>query len=284
MKKLFLNTLALLLTISMYAQINTPAPSPSASIEQAVGLTEIAIDYSRPSMKGRTIFAEDGLVPFGEMWRTGANAATKISIGQDAKIGGVEVEAGSYAVLTKPMADEWTFMMFPYEGGSWGSYREKTPAATFSVATKGTAMPVETFTIGVNNLTSNGATIDFMWENTMVSVPVEVEVHEMVMADIKRVMAGPSSNDYYRAASYMHDAGGDLSVALEYIQKANDTDSPRYWMVRREALILADLDRGQEAIAAAKRSMSLAQEAGNMDYVRMNEKSIAEWGGAAKND
>ncbi|MEL7421750.1 MAG: DUF2911 domain-containing protein [Bacteroidota bacterium] len=279
MKKLFLNTFALLLTISMYAQINTPAPSPSASIEQAVGLTEIAIDYSRPSMKGRTIFAEDGLVPFGSMWRTGANAATKITIGQDAKVGGVEVEGGSYAVLTKPMASEWTFMMFPYEGGSWGSYREKTPAATFTVATKSTAMAVETFTIGVNNLSSNGATIDFMWENTMVSVPVEVEVHEQVMADIQRTMAGPSANDYYRAASYIHDADGDMDMALEYIQKANDTDTPRFWMVRREALILADMDRTQEAIAAAKRSLGLAQEAGNEDYVRMNEKSIAEWGG-----
>ncbi|MEL6655835.1 MAG: DUF2911 domain-containing protein [Bacteroidota bacterium] len=279
MKKLFLNTFALLLTISMYAQINTPAPSPSASIEQAVGLTEIAIDYSRPSMKGRTIFAEDGLVPLGSMWRTGANAATKITIGQDAKVGGVEVEGGSYAVLTQPMASEWTFMMFPYEGSNWGSYREKTPAATFTVATKSTAMAVETFTIGVNNLSSNGATIDFMWENTMVSVPVEVEVHEQVMADIQRTMAGPSANDYYRAASYIHDADGDMDMALEYIQKANDTDTPRFWMVRREALILADMDRTQEAIAAAKRSLGLAQEAGNEDYVRMNEKSIAEWGG-----
>ncbi|MEL7249370.1 MAG: DUF2911 domain-containing protein [Bacteroidota bacterium] len=279
MKKLFLNTFALLLTISMYAQINTPAPSPSASIEQAVGLTEITIDYSRPSMKGRTIFAEDGLVPFGSMWRTGANAATKITIDQDAKVGGVEVEGGSYAVLTKPMASEWTFMMFPYEGSSWGSYREKTPAATFTVATKSTAMAVESFTIGVNNLSSNGATIDFMWENTMVSVPVEVEVHEQVMADIQRTMAGPSANDYFRAASYIHDADGDMDMALEYIQKANDTDTPRFWMVRREALILADLDRTQEAIAAAKRSLGLAQEAGNEDYVRMNEKSIAEWGG-----
>lgn len=278
MKKLLFNTLALLLTISTYAQIDTPAPSPGASIEQAVGLTEIAVDYSRPSMKGRTIFAADGLVPFGKVWRTGANSATKITIGQDAKMGGAEVAAGSYAVLTKPTAKEWTFMLYPYESGSWGSYVEKEPAATFSVATKKTGMTVESFTIGVNNLTSNSATVDFMWENTMVSVPVEVEVHEQVMSAIKRTMAGPSSNDYFRAASYMHDSGTDLATALEYIQKANDTEEPRFWMVRREALILADLDRKQEAIAAAKRSLALAKEAGNDDYVRMNEKSIAEWG------
>ena len=277
MKKLLFNVLALLLTFSMYAQISTPAPSPSATVNQAVGLTEITVEYSRPSMKGRTIFAEDGLVPFGSMWRTGANSATKITIGQDATIGGVEVAAGSYAVLTKPMAKEWTFMLYNYEGSSWGSYREKEAAATFSAATKSTGMPVESFTIAVNNLTDNSATLDFAWENTMVSVPVEVPVHEQVMAAIKRTMAGTSANDYFRAASYMHDSGTDVETALSYIQKANDTDEPRFWMVRREALILADLGRKQEAIAAAKRSMALAKEAGNEDYVRMNEKSLAEW-------
>ncbi len=277
MKKLLFNVLALLLTFSMYAQINTPAPSPSATVNQAVGLTEITVEYSRPSMKGRTIFAEDGLVPFGQMWRTGANSATKITIGQDAKIGGVEVAAGSYAVLTKPMASEWTFMLYNYEGGSWGSYREKEPTATFSAASKKIGMDVESFTIGVNNLSSTGASIDFMWENTMVSVPVEVSVHEQVMADIKRTMSGPSMNDYYRAASYMHESGSDVETALVYIQKATGGDDARYWMVRRESLILADLGRKQEAIAAAKRSLALAKEAGNEDYVRMNEKSIAEW-------
>lgn len=282
MKKLLFNTLALLLTISTYAQISTPAASPSATTTQEVGLTELTVEYSRPSMKGRTIFAKDGLVPFGSVWRTGANAATKITVGQNATIGGVEVEGGSYAVLTKPMANEWTFMLYPYEGRSWGSYREKTPAATFSVATKSTAAAVETFTIGVNNLSSNGASLDFMWENTMVSVPVEVEVHEQVMSNIQRVMAGPSTNDYFQAASYLHESGDDLKMALEYVQKATNIDEPRFWMVRREALILADLGRTQEAIAAARRSMELAKAADNEDYVRMNEKSIAEWGGDSK--
>lgn len=277
MKKLLLNVLALLLVFSTYAQINTPAPSPGATVNQAVGLTEVTIEYSRPGMKGRTIFAEDGLVPFGKIWRTGANSATKITIGQDAKIGGAEVAAGSYAVLTKPTAKEWTFMLYNYEGGNWGSYRDKEAAATFSAATKSIGMDVESFTIAVNNLSDSGATIDFMWENTMVSVPLEVGVHEQVMAAIKRTMAGPSTNDYFRAASYLHDSGTDVETALEYITKANDTEEPRFWMVRREALILADLGRKQEAIAAAQRSMALAKEAGNEDYVRMNEKSIAEW-------
>lgn len=277
MKKLLLPLLALLLSVSTYAQISTPAASPSAHLTQALGLTEIMVDYSRPSMKGRTIFAADGLVPFGKIWRTGANSATKITFAQDATVGGVKVDKGSYAVLTKPTAEEWEFMMFPYESSSWGSYTEKEPAATFKVATKKTAAPVESFTIGVNNLTSNSATLDFMWENTMVSVPVMVEVDELVMAQIKRAMAGPSANDYYSAASYLHDNDKEHKTALMYIQKATAGEEPAFWMVRREALILADMGRKEEAIAAAKRSMELARAAGNDDYVRMNEKSIAEW-------
>ncbi len=277
MKKLLLSVFALVLTVSSFAQISTPAASPGAQITQAVGLTKIMVDYSRPAMKGRTIFAADGLVPFGKIWRTGANSATKITLGQDAKVGGVAVKAGDYAVLTIPTAKEWTFMMYTYEGSSWNSYTEKEPAAKFMAATAKTATSAESFTIGVNNVMSNSATIDFMWENTMVSVPVEVDVHELVMTAIKRTMAGPSTNDYYAAASYLHDNGTDNALALEYIQKATAGDKPGFWMVRRESLILADLDRTQEAIAAAKRSLALAKEAGNDDYVRMNEKSIAEW-------
>lgn len=277
MKKLLLNTLLLCLALSGFAQISTPAASPSAQITQEVGLTEISLDYSRPSMKGRTIFAEDGLVPFGETWRTGANSATKLTIGQDATIAKTEVAAGSYAILTVPTADTWTFMLYNYESSSWGSYRDQEPAYTFMSKVAKTAAPVESFTIMVNNLTSDGATLDFMWENTMVSVPVEVGVHDQVMANIKSVMAGPSMNDYFRAASYLHDSGTDNALALEYIQKATNTDEPRFWMVRREALILADLGRTQEAIKAAQRSLELAKAAGNNDYVRMNEASIAEW-------
>ncbi|MEL7221226.1 MAG: DUF2911 domain-containing protein [Bacteroidota bacterium] len=277
MKKLLFSTLALLLTMTSFAQIKTPAASPSASFTQAVGLQDVMVEYSRPSMKGRTIFAADGLVPFGKVWRTGANAATKITFGDKIMLGGETVEAGSYAVLTMPDANEWTFMLFPYESGSWSSYKEADPAYTFKAATKKTDASVETFTIGIGHMTNNSAHLTFSWENTMVAIPMKMDIHSQVMSDIKQVMAGPSTNDYYRAASYLHDSDTDLKTALEYIQKANDTDEQRYWMVRREALILADLDRKPEAIKAATRSMELAKAAENMDYVRMNEASIAEW-------
>lgn len=267
--------LALLFTTGLTAQISTPSASPGAKLETTVGLTDVHVEYSRPQMKGRTIFAADGLVPFGEVWRTGANQATKITFGDDVMVGGNEVPAGSYAVLSKPMADMWEVMFFPYESGSWNSYTEKTPAVTVKAKSMKTGMKCEAFTIDVQNYTMDGADIVMMWANTMVAVPVKTKVKEAVMAEIDRVMAGPSMNDYYNAASFVND-NGDKKVALEYINKAVEMggDSPRFWMVRRQGLILADLGMKKEAMAAFTKSMELAKAAGNMDYVRMNEKSL----------
>lgn len=260
------------------AQIRTPSASPGAKMETTVGLTDVALEYSRPSMKGRKIFAESGLVPFGEIWRTGANQATKVSFGDAVMIDGNKVDAGSYAVLTKPTASEWTIMFFPYEGGSWNSYVEKDPAVTVMAKPMKLNHSVETFSMGIDNVEMNAAHLTMAWEDTKVAVPFTVEVQDKVMANIERVMAGPSANDYYQAATFIHDAGVDNKKALEYIQKANTMmENPRYWMVRREAVILADLGMKTEAVDKAKKSMMLAKEAGNMDYVRMNEKSIKEW-------
>lgn len=277
MKKLLLPILALLLSLSTFAQIRVPAASPSTEIEQSIGLMEAHIHYSRPSMKGRTIFAADGLVPYGKMWRTGANSATKLVLSADCMLGGSEVKAGEYAVLTIPTASEWDVMLYTYESGSWGSYREKDPAYSFKATSTKAPATVETFTIGFNNLTGTSATLDIAWENTMVSIPVSQEIHDQVMGDIKRTLAGPSAGDYNAAAGYLLEQGEDLETALTYSEKATAGDSPRFWMVRRKALILAELGRKADAIEAAKHSMELAKEAGNEDYVALNMKSIAEW-------
>lgn len=272
--------LALLFTTSLEAQIRTPAASPGAKIETTVGMTDVMVEYSRPGVKGRKIFAADGLVPLGQVWRTGANQATKITFGDKVMVAGKELAAGSYAILTKPMADEWEVMLYPYEGGSWGSYVEKTPAATLTAKTQSIPGKVENFTIMFDEYTMNSANMYMMWDGTMVALPIETKVKEAVMANIKRVMAGPGMNDYYQAASFLADNGtmDDKKMALDYINKAVEMggDSPRYWMVRRQGLILADLGMKEKAMASFKRSMELAKAAGNMDYVRLNEKSMKE--------
>ncbi len=278
MKKLFLSLFVFTcLAGQVFGQIQTPQPSPTSQIKQTIGLTDVSIVYSRPSMKGRTIFSADGLVPHNDVWRFGANQATKISFSDDVKVGGKVVKGGDYAVLAKPSAKSWEVMFFPYEGGNWGSYVEKTPAATAKADVQALPFSVESFTLMLGDLTSTSANLYAMWDQTSVSIPIEAEVDKKVMASIDKIMAGPSANDYYAAASYYHDAGKDLNKALEMIQKATKVEKPAFWQVRREALILADLGKKDAAIEAATKSKELAEKAGNKDYVRMNEKSIKEW-------
>lgn len=267
--------LALLFTTGLSAQIQTPSASPMAKTETMVGLTDVHVEYSRPGVKGRKIFAADGLVPFGKIWRTGANQATKVTFGGDVMVGDAKLAGGSYAVLTKPMANKWEVMLFPYEGGSWGMYPDKTPAATLTVETMNVPGKVENFTIMFDEYTMNSANMYMMWDQTMVALPIKTAVKDQVMANIDRVMAGPSMNDYYQAASFLAD-NGDKKKAMEYINKAVEMggDNPRYWMVRRQGLIMADLGMKKEAMAAFNRSMALAKEAGNEDYVRLNQNSL----------
>lgn len=274
-------SLSLLFVVSLaattFAQIKTPAPSPGAKVWQTVGLTEIEIEYSRPGIKGRTIFAKDGLVPFDKIWRTGANAATKITFSDDVTVDGKALKKGSYAILTKPGASNWAIHFYPYASGNWNTYVEETPALAINAKSSNMPQKMESFTMGFSNLTTNSAHLMILWENTMVAVPIGVEVDKTVMANIEKVLAGPSTNDYYAAGSYLHDSGKDLNKALMYVQKATQVDEPKFWQLRRESLILADLGKKKEAIAAAKKSLALAKEAKNDDYVSLNEKSIAEW-------
>lgn len=279
MKKSFLAIALALFFIgtTVQAQIQTPAASPGSTVSQRVGLTDVKVEYSRPAMKGRTIFAKEGLVSFGNIWRTGANNATKIDFSNDVTVGGKSLKKGSYAILTKPDAASWEVNFYAYTDGNWMGYVEKTPEASVKVVPQMTSPAVESFSIGFDNITSTGASLQLSWDKTLVSVQIETEVDKAVMANISSVMAGPSSGDYYAAASYYHDNGKDLKKALEWIKKANEGSDKRFWQVRREALILADLGMKKEAIAAAKLSMELAKAAGNEEYVKMNEKSIASW-------
>ncbi len=264
-------------TTTTNAQIRTPAPSPGAKLTQTIGLTEVTVEYSRPSLKGRTAFGDTGVVPYGSTWRTGANSATKITFSDDVKVGGQSLAKGSYAILSLPGETDWVVMFHVYDKTDWSSYDGKAPAAKVAVKAQKTGHSVETLTFDINNLRSTGGSLDFYWGSTMLSLPIEVEVDKTVMADIERVMAGPSANDYAAAAGYYHDSGKDLKKALEYIRKANTGDEPRFWQVRREALILGDLGMYAEAVAAAEKSSMLAEKAGNAEYVKMNQASIAEW-------
>ena len=276
------NTILTILTFCLFigitnAQIVTPAASPTQEIEQSIGLTDVTLVYSRPGKKGRTIFGADGIVEYGKLWRTGANAATKITFSTDVTVNGTSLKGGDYAISICARCKILEVNFYPYESSSWGSYTEKTPSASVEAVPSMNSREIETFQINFTDFSDEGATMELAWGKTIVPVSIGVETDKTVMESIDNVMAGPTNNDYYNAASYFHSSGKDLNQALEWIQRVTSVDSPKFWQVRKEALILGDLGRYKEAIVAAKKSKDLAATAGNDEYVKMNDKSIAEW-------
>lgn len=278
MKNLFAVLLMIAFTaFSVEAQIKTPAASPSATVMQTVGLTDVTIEYSRPSAKGRTIFGADALVPNGKIWRTGANAVTKVTFSNDVMIEGKELKAGKYGVLTMPNPSNWAVHFYAFESNSFGSYVEKTPDLAVSVNPGSSKDHTETFTISVDDLKSDGATLNIRWANTVVPVKISTHADKTVMANIEKVMAGPSKGDYYNAASYYFSAGKDLKQALEWVNKATDGPDKKFWQIKRKSEILGALGMKKEAIEAAKLSLELATKAGNQDYIKMNNDNIKKW-------
>lgn len=259
------------------AQLIVPAASPSATVRQAVGLTDVEVTYSRPSTKGRKIFGNAGLVPYDEMWRTGANDATKLTVSDEVVVIGTKLPKGSYAILTKPSSNDWTVYIYPFEKKSWSSYLDSKPILVLFPIVEQSQERVESFRISFEELKIDRMQMVLAWENTKLTFPIRVEDHDQVMANINQAMEGPSEFDYFFAATYLHESGKNIDKALEYIQKATKSEKPRFFFFRREALILADMNRKKDAILAARRSSELALSAGNQDFLRLNELSIKEW-------
>lgn len=279
MKKIVLVLLAVVATYSVQAQIETPAPSPAAKVWQTVGLTDVTLDYSRPSMRGRTVFGD--LVPYDMLWRTGANARTTITFSDDVVVDGQTLKAGSYAVFTKPGATSWEVFFYTdtQGGGTPSEWDESKVAAKTMVGVYKMEMPVETFTMTFDDLTSNSAVLGMIWENTYVGVKFEVPTDAMVMKDIEKVMAGPNAGDYYAAAVYFYSEGKDIAKAKAWMDKAMAmTPKPAFWQLRQQSLIYAKAGDKKGAIEAAKKSLAGAEAAGNADYVKMNKDSLKEWG------
>jgi hypothetical protein len=277
LKNLFILFMVAGVTSAINAQIKTPQPSPAAKLEQVVGLTDVTVEYSRPAMRGRTIFG--GLVPFGEIWRTGANANTKITFSDDVTIDGKDLKKGTYAIYTIPNKTSWE-VIFYSDAANWGNpakWDESKVALKTTAEVTPLPMNIESFTMTFDDVNSDSAVLGMLWENTYVGVKFEVPTDKTTMKNIETAMAGPTKNDYFQAATYYHTAGKDLKQALAWIKKAVEGDDPAYWILRRMSLIQADMGDKAGAIATAKRSLAAAEKAGNADYVKMNKESIAEW-------
>jgi len=277
MKKIFVLLAVALFTYSVNAQVKVPQPSPAAKVEQVIGLTDVSVEYSRPSMKGRTIFGD--LVPYDKLWRTGANKNTMITFGDDVKVNGKELKKGSYAIFTKPGKESWD-VTFYTDTNNWGTPRkwdDSKVAATVAVKPAKLPMKVETFTIMFNDLGMDSGKMFIIWEGLEIPLTIETKAKEQSVASIEKVMAGPSANDYYQAAVFFKNIK-DFGKAKEHIEKAVAARADAFWYHRQHSLILAGNGDKDGAIKAAKTSLELAEKAGNADYVKLNKDSLKEWG------
>lgn len=276
-KKLFILFLFVGISSTINAQIKTPQPSPSSKLEQVVGLTNVTLEYSRPSMRDRTIFGD--LVPYGKVWRTGANANSKITFSDNVTVNGQELKKGTYAIYTIPNKETWD-VIFYSESNNWGTpqkWDETKVAAKVNAPAHIIDAKIESFTLGIDDIKSGSAVIGFLWDNIYVGVEFEVPTDKIASKSIESVMNGPSGNDYFAAASYYHTEGKDLNKALEWMKLATKGDNPPFWYLRRMSLIQADLGDTKGAIETAKKSLTAAEKAGNADYAKMNKESIAKW-------
>lgn len=267
------------LTLSATAQIKTPPPSPGAEIKQTVGLTQFKVTYSRPAMKGREIFGT--LVPFGEVWRTGANATTKISFDTDISFGGKPVKAGEYVLFTIPGKDEWTVIVYGDTAvANAGLYDEKKDVARVTVKPVALTTPVESFSIGFDNLTKDSATLQLDWGKVRVPVVITMDTDKMSEASIKdalKKMDSWGAGDYAAAAAYFADGDRDPAKALEYMGKAVSMNDKAFYWQHAYARMLAKQGRKADAIAAAEKSLATAKANPGSDfgYVKQNEELLS---------
>lgn len=267
---------ALFLAGGLFAQapkLEFPAPSPAANVKQRVGITDIELSYNRPSMKGRKIFG--GLVPYGEVWRTGANTATKLSFSTDVKLGGANVPAGAYALYTIPGVDEWTVILNKVTG-QWGAYQYDPANDLVRIKAQPVTLttPVETFGIGFSELRDSSATMFLTWEKVRVSLKLEIDTVGLILPRLQAAMAAEGKKPYMGAAMFYYDNNLDLKQALEWMNAGLAEQPEAFWMIYRKGLILAKLGDKAAAAAAAKQSMEMAQKAqGGIkdEYIRLNQ-------------
>lgn len=274
MKILSIMAVCAIISYTAFSQnLKVPAPSPATTIKQDFALSSVEISYSRPGVKERKIFGD--LVPYGKIWRTGANGATTITFGDDVTIAGTKVPAGKYGLLTIPNPDEWTIIITKQTNVTGASaYKQENDVVRVKAKAVEIPFPVETFMIMFDNIKPNSMDAVIAWEKTIVSFPIATEVDSKVMIQIDQLMK-TDKPPYFQAAMYYYESGKDLSKALQWMKKAGEEYPNAFWILHNQANILAKMGKKKEAIETAKKSIESAKKEKNDDYVALNEKLIA---------
>ncbi|MBK9934296.1 MAG: DUF2911 domain-containing protein [Cytophagaceae bacterium] len=270
MKKILLLAAMAISGFAFSQGIKTPAPSPTQTIKQDFALSSIEINYSRPAAKGRKIFGD--LVPFGKMWRTGANSQTTITFGEDVTVGGKAVKAGKYSILSIPGEKEWEIILAKPETSVF-NYKAENEVTRFKASAVAMPFAVENFMILFGAQTANSVNVSLVWEKTEVEFSVVADIDTKIMADIDKAM-NVDSKPYFQAASYYFDNSKDMNQALAWANRAVDAQPDAYWIIHLKAKIQAKLGDNAGAIATAKKGIEVAKKAKSDDYVTLNEKLI----------
>lgn len=275
-----------------YAQLRHPKASPAATVTQEVGFTTIKVDYSRPAVRGRKVFgnlsdSKKGLVPYGRIWRVGANESTKFTVDTDVAIKGNTLSKGTYALYAFPEENEWE-IAFHNNITHWGDGRKnyKAEEDAFRIKVK----PIieadfqENFLISFDSITHDSAHMIWHWENTRVVIPIQVDTKGMMSKQIEKALQpGPSAQTYYEVARYYVEQGIKHEEALKYLNKALELGGDTYYFHRVKSLTEAALEDYSAAITSAKKSLEIAKELGKDEFVLMNQKNIDSWKKKLKN-
>jgi len=277
MKKIF-SSLAgfILFATPVFSQVKLPAPSPTQFIKQDFGVSSIELTYSRPSLKGRNVFGT--VVQYDSLWRTGANAATKIRFNDPVEILGHQVDTGSYAIYTIPHKNgEWTFILNKgFNNSGVSGYQESEDVFRANIMSKKMANKVETFTMQFSDITSGSCALSIMWDNVVVNVPITEDIKDKIRAQLESALSS-DKKPYWQAAQFYNEYDNNKPKALEMINSAiAQNEKPPFFMVYYKAKIQKEMGDKKDALATAKQSLELSKEANNSEYVLFNEKLIKE--------
>lgn len=261
------------------AQIDHPKASPSSRVEQEVGLSKITIDYSRPAVRGRKIFGD--LVPYGRIWRVGANESTKFTVDSEVKVMGNTLPKGTYALYAFPEKGDWE-IAFHSNIAHWGDGRNAYDPAedVFRIKVTPERMPYhqENFLISFDSLTHNSVTMQWLWERTKISIPIRFDTEGLMQEEIqKQLQDNPTAQTYYEAARYLQEQGKQYDTALAYLNNAIELGGDTYYFHRVKSLVEAALGDYAGAVVSAEKSLALADAQGKDEFVRMNQKNIELW-------
>jgi tetratricopeptide (TPR) repeat protein len=273
MKKIVWLTAFTVSASSLLAQIKMPAPSPAQTVMQDFGLGKIEINYSRPAAKNRTMFGKNtDLAPAGDVWRTGANAATTVKFTDKVTINGVELAPGKYGLLSIPNKTEWIVIISKDTTVSQPSdYKEANDAVRVYAKPESVKPAVESFTIAVTDVLPESCNITLSWGTTLVKVPVTTNIRDRVRAQTEQALSTDkvSGNTYFTAANFYYEYDKDYNKALNCVTKAIEANPKAYWIYLLKARIEKELGDKVAAKQTATTCIELATAAKNNDYVRM---------------